>query len=270
LSALESGRGAEDLGPLFSPEEEQVWQNLTKWYGEVSDTSKGFWPGMNQAVERALSGRPSTEIDEKATQEFFSKSIEAPMVREWSKTILPQIQRAYSGFTSRESDAIGRSANELMGNLASEYGKIRYADEQQRRELAELALNRQLQGVGMATSLMGLPSAFASSFGALAGARTEAQRQEKERLAWYKNPAIGLGMQFMGMPQTTWINEPPRMTGFGTALTGMNAVFQTAGNFMSIFRGGGTQTNPGNPGGGGGGGGGGAPGMMSNIAALYR
>lgn len=111
---------------------------------------------LESSLARLLSGAPSTNINERATEEFYKTRVEAPALKTFTEEVLPRIRDehiATGNFYSRaRAQAEARAASDLAAALASERAKLAYADEQARRQLAETAAQRALGAAGTAAS----------------------------------------------------------------------------------------------------------------------
>jgi len=217
-------------GNLFSAEEEQAFASISDAFGSFNERLKAS--GLNEALKSQLSGKPSTEINDKATQEYFEGSISAPLRRSFARDVVPEIKRAYGGFTTRRGNAVTQAYEGLTATLASEYGKLMISQEQQRQALAEAAANRQASALGIAGSVLGEPEAAALRYGAVTESRKSRKLSEEARLRPESNPYFEQALALLGTPMTRIVDRPAGLTGFGTALSGISAmksVFPSSG-----------------------------------------
>ncbi len=211
---------------LFSEEEEKYFAQLQTQVGELAGRLKEL--GLDEAFRTQLSGKPSTEIDESATQEFFEKSIAAPLRKEFAKNILPGIRRSFRGFSSAGARAEAQGFSDLGAALASEYGKLRIADEQARRQLIENALGRQANIIPQAQAFGQLGLQNTALLGTIAESRQARRLTESARLRPENNPFFTQAQTYLGQNLTQFIDKPAGLTGFGTAL-------QAVSGFKSAF-----------------------------------
>ena len=225
-------QGAAPLeGSLFSPEEEQAFAAMTEALGSFQARSDAM--GLTDALKSQLSGDPSSDINEKATLDYFEKSISAPLRKAFARDIVPEIQRGFGGFTSARGKAIGQAYEGLTGTLAAEFGKLQLAQEARRQELAEAAATRQAGAIGMTESVLAQPEASAARFGTVAEARQGRRMQEEARTRLENNPFFEQALALLGTPMTRIVDRPAGLTGFGQVLTGMQAVGTTINSFGS-------------------------------------
>lgn len=106
---------------------------------EVSRLSGGQQDLLNDLISRVLSGQGGFGFDE----EFFQQSFADPAIRQFENRFAPQIQQKFigagAGRGSNIQDALTRAGADVQGSI-----------DQQRAQLLNQALNRQLQGAQLA------------------------------------------------------------------------------------------------------------------------
>ncbi len=240
-------RGAGELGEdLFSPEELQAIEDVKATYGDYTGARERV--GVEGALADILSGRPSTTIDERATEEYFEKSIATPLSKRFVAEVLPKISRAYKGFTSRRGQAVERAYSDFADVLSGRYSELRYADEQARRALAESAAVRQAGMLPQAQGILTAPMQTALGFGSVMSTVQAKRLQEAQRMLPESNPWIAQAMQFLGIPMTQIVDRPADLTGFGDVMAAFGAGSSgaaAAGGAYSSFTGGGAAAGAG-------------------------
>ena len=214
-------------GELFSADELAAIDASRTGFERAQEGFEGL--GFFEALQEQLSGIASTEISDAASTEFFEKSIAAPLAKEFTERVVPTLNRAFRGFTTRRGIAIGEAASDFADTLASQFAKIKFADELARRELLESAKVRQAAALQFGPAVLEAPGRSAAGFGAIATSAQARVAGEEARLRPENNPFFGLGLSFLGIPQTRVVDEPERLTGFGEFLAGTQALQSTFG-----------------------------------------
>ena len=102
------------------------------------------------ATNRALSGKPSTEINEGTTTNLINKAIVNPLNQQFKENTLPSIGAsvAGAGFSgSQRVKATQRASDQLNRTIGEQSAKLRFDDERARRDLAESAANRSASSI---------------------------------------------------------------------------------------------------------------------------
>ena len=185
--------------------------------GQINPFSQA--PGFSSALSQALSGSPVGEINLGAdvTQQFFEKSIQAPLLRAFDQEIAPRINEAFAGagasLSSRRGDATTRALEGLQTTFASELARATLANQQ-----LEANLNARLMETGARTQAGSLGTALASQnqplqqtlaatgallpFQGLAQAELNRRFGEFQRNVPENDPYVKLGLNFAGQQQT--------------------------------------------------------------------
>jgi hypothetical protein len=133
-----------------TPEEQAYFNAINSVYGG------GNLDQRVSAINSVLSGKPAYDINPEITEQFYQSAVKAPMMKEWSEVLLPQIKSSYAGpgyWGSARADAETEAATELSQNLASKRAELYYTDEQARRAALESAAGRQATLAGSGTDI---------------------------------------------------------------------------------------------------------------------
>lgn len=233
--------------PLWNKEQQQIFQNLYKGFdwnlsspapaaprmyvprtpeeGSYFSFVQGL--GRNQGLQKLLKGEPAYQVNPEATRRFFEEGIRPAAVREWSRTVLPQIQEAYAGpgfYGSSRARAVTRSVEDLGSKLNETYANLLYQDEQARREALDRAMARVPEGVRTYAEQAGSAGQLARS---IEQERVAAdlqrflmgQQVEGSGFSPYYHPAVNLALNLLGLrPYTYAIEGTERGPGLGYSL----------------------------------------------------
>lgn len=115
---------------------------------------------INTAMQRALSGQASTNINPEATEALIQRSIADPARQNFAENTLQQIKGSYAGpgyWGSARAKAEMKGAENVENQILSQGAQYRYADEQARRTLAESAANRAAGSIPTALNVQNNP-----------------------------------------------------------------------------------------------------------------
>jgi len=132
-----------------------------------------------QAAGRALSGRPSVQVNPQTTEQYIQKAIAEPLRKQYAENTRWAVRGAYAGpgfWGSSRAKAETKAAQDTEQQIAALAAQARYADEQARRQLAESAANRSLQAIPTALNVQQNPLIMQQM-----AANTEATRFATER-----------------------------------------------------------------------------------------
>tara|TARA_R110002020_G_scaffold21429_2_gene72788 strand:- start:13802 stop:15829 length:2028 start_codon:yes stop_codon:yes gene_type:complete len=102
------------------------------------------------ATQRALSGKPAATVNSATTSNLINQSIVNPLNRQFKENTLPSIGAsvAGAGFSgSQRVKATQRATDQLQNTIADKSAKLRYDDEQARRDLATDAADRSAKSI---------------------------------------------------------------------------------------------------------------------------
>jgi hypothetical protein len=120
--------------------------------GGYSPTNYSDQSQLQGALNTALSGQPSTNINPQATEDYYRQSIEQPAIRQYEEVTRPAWMEKTSNIHSSARDIQEQQGYEdLYSNLQQQHGNLLYQDEQARRQLSESAAQRQLAGLQTGT-----------------------------------------------------------------------------------------------------------------------
>lgn len=198
-----------------------------------------------EGIDVRAAGTPSFRFDPKTADEFYRKSVEAPLLRDFDRNIAPRIAQSFAGvgaFSSRQGTAIADALSGLNTNLAGERSRIMYQDRAMAAQAAEAAAGRrfgamstnaQLSDAAMGRSLQA--SQLASQFDLqplLAGGQMASllapfqQRVDMQAQAGYNeflrtlpenSPYTALALNFINQQHQAFM---PQQGGLGAALGG--------------------------------------------------
>jgi len=104
-------------------------------------------PLLGMTNNSRMNIRESTQVDPWATQQFFQDAVYNPAMRQLNDVTLPGIRESMgrnywsTARRAQEQDARQATDNQLMSELA----KMQYADEQARRQIADVTQARNIQ-----------------------------------------------------------------------------------------------------------------------------
>ena len=197
----------EFIAPL-TPEQERAREFL-------GDFQPGQFDTLSQtAIERALSGDPSFQLDPQTTERFFREAVEKPIFKTFEREIEPRIRSGFSGlgstFGTRRGLAVQRALGDIGDTLASQLSTAQFQNQRLQAGLAESAAERQIRGVGLAQQFEAQPIQRASQlFGAAEPFRqVEQQRLSAEFAEFLRtrpelSPTIPQALQFVSSPGQT-------------------------------------------------------------------
>jgi hypothetical protein len=102
------------------------------------------------ATQRALSGKPAATVNSGTTSNLINQSVVNPLNRQFKENTLPSIGAsvAGAGFSgSQRVKATQRATDQLQNTIADKSAKLRYDDEQARRDLATDAADRSAKSI---------------------------------------------------------------------------------------------------------------------------
>jgi hypothetical protein len=106
------------------------------------------------AMQNALSGNPAYQIDPAARDRYFSSAIEAP-ARAAYQDSMQELDHRYGarfGRAGSQLEAGQRNAGRFNTELSAQRADMHWQDELMRRQSMENAANRQIGGIGAATT----------------------------------------------------------------------------------------------------------------------
>lgn len=116
-----------------------------------------FAVGQREAIERGLSGDPTSVVDPAASDRFFQDRVATPLLRSFERDIKPRIDEAFSrvggSFGSQRGVAAQQSLEEVFNTLASERAGFMREDRNMGFQLRESAAERALRSVGIADQM---------------------------------------------------------------------------------------------------------------------
>lgn len=143
--------GEQYSGPVSADPTESQQQAQTALARAISGESS-----LGEALQRALSGQPSTSTSPEAMDRYFSEAVEAPMRREYEET-QTQLANEFAGpgtyWGGARMDAQQGAAGDFASALASERANLAWQNEQSRRQLSESAADRALQAGQLSSGL---------------------------------------------------------------------------------------------------------------------
>ena len=229
-------KGATALGEeLFSKDELESFEALKKSYASTQEAMESG--ELARAFTAQLSGIPVGEISAEATSKFFEDKIRTPMQRVLNEDILPTISRAYGGFEEREGGAVSDAVIKWGESLLGEKSDIELQREFANLSARESAAQRQLQAIGLApqTYNMGLQNALA--LGTVATSMQNRRFQESARMMPENSSWLAMAGNYVGMPLGQIVDKPAELTGFGTALAGIQGTASAASSVMGVLSG---------------------------------
>ncbi|MCL2025638.1 MAG: hypothetical protein FWG92_02405 [Leptospirales bacterium] len=117
-----------------------------------------FNNGGQGTLNNILSGRPSSQIDEATTRNYFQNSMYAPAQHQFQTQTMPQINETMGGnfWSSARQNAQQNAIQDFDRNMNSTLHDLLYQDKQKEYDLNEAAYNRALQGFGLVNQFLGL------------------------------------------------------------------------------------------------------------------
>jgi hypothetical protein len=189
-----AGYNASAYGGGYSPTNYSGGFNPSAYSGGTPYSTNTYQNQLQGALTQSLSGAPSTNVNADVTEDFYRNSIERPAIEQYENVTRPEWMQRVSGIHSSARDRLeSEGLQNLYGGLAQQRGNLMYQDEQARRDLAESAAGRQMQGIGAASGL-----------------------SSQEQQAWYNQNVLnqnqwdtsnkyGLGAAQLG--QEAWYNQ---------------------------------------------------------------
>lgn len=224
-------RGATELPSFVSPQEEEAAGVLMDTLRQVQEGM----PSINQSLESLLSGTPAFETDLETSAKLFENAVATPALQEFTERILPTIQQGYKGFSSRMGKAIGESSVDVAKGLQAELAKWQQTELAAGRASKEAALDRILPAVGMKLNAYNYPAQLAAATGAAYSDIQGKKVSQAQYMSAEANPYYQLALQFLGTPMTSVVNQPSSLTGFGTALAGLQGVANVGSSYASLL-----------------------------------
>lgn len=219
------------------------------------------------AINQALSGKPNfvASTDPQTTANYFQQAVANPAMRNYQASTAPAIDQQFAAqggtFSTTRGFAHQRALSDMQANNANQLSGMQFQTQQQNTGLnaqaAELAANRQLQGVGQAQMYAGQPLYNAQQLSAaLAPFQQNAQNQDAaayqqwQQSQAYNNPYLQQIMAFLGQGTQSAYQKPDytgQEIGLGTGVAGgiVGAYF---GGPMGAIQGFGTGYSLGNTG----------------------
>lgn len=196
------------------------------------------------ALNRALSGVPTSQVDPAATEGFFRDAVADPAMRHFDREIRPRLRAglASSGMLSSTSNLnqTREALSSLQAGLSSQLAGMQLENQRFNIGLQEAAAARSLQAVPMANAQATEPIRRASSllaaaapFAAQDQAQLDANFQEFMRTSPEASPWTSQAMQFFGSQGPTAMEAPSGNLGMAGA--GVGAL---AGALLAIPTGG--------------------------------
>lgn len=228
-SLLQSGlaKGAAPLeGPLFSSEEDQIFQEL---FRSVTNQDIGTTRSKDFFL-RLLSGSEDIpQITEEASTDFFTKGIANPLIKLVSERIVPEINRSIGGFTTRRVRAITLAFENVTAQLAGEAARLELARQQTNLQIQQFNLASKTGAAGALPQLETNRLTQLAGVGGVSESRQGRKLAEQSRTRPEANPFISPSLGFLGIGQTQ-ITDTTRSSGFGKFIDSTNALFGTGGN----------------------------------------
>lgn len=122
-------------------------QNMMKGLADYYTPQIGKYDSQ---LNTLLSGKPSTNINKDATEDYIRTNIERPMRTNLEERIMPGISEkmGQNFWSTARQGAQQRALTDNENQISTEAGKIRYNDELERRKLMESAAGRSLDALG--------------------------------------------------------------------------------------------------------------------------
>ena len=203
------------------------------------------------AIETALKGEPTSQLDDVSTASFFRRAVAAPMMRHFDLNVRPKIAAAYAGsgnfLSSSRANAEALALGGVQSELSSRLAQAQFEDRRTNVGLRESAADRALQAVTLANTQATEPQrrfmaqAKASSvFQDFEQRKLDTDFQEYMRVQPENSPFLGQAMQFFGGQPPTPNSSRKNLGGVGA---GAGAVI--GGTIGSAFPGLGTAVGAG-------------------------
>ncbi len=220
------GASATETGvPAVSPEEDKAMADLKTWYEGLGGQFEEL--GLTSATKELLSGEAAYEYDTERSAKLFEEAVGKPSYEAFSKYVVPTISRAYKGFTTRRGKKIAEEGQNLQQDLNAKLAAWQQTEIEAGRSSKEAALNRIPSGFQMGTSLLTMPSQFALSYASAVGGVQQSKYEEAKAKTPEQSPWLPILLNYLGMQTQQVVNTPSKLTGFGTALAGIQGVSQT-------------------------------------------
>ncbi len=177
----------------------------------------------NQLLGQLLSGEAPYDISPQAREEFWSKGIEEPLMKQYQRFVLPQVKRRYSHafWGSEANKGINQAQQDLMDTLAKARSNLMYQEELGNRAAKERALSRGLQTVPVASGLAGQLAQLGAVQRGLQDVALMRQYQDWLRTRPEYSPWLQMAPTFLSLtPYTQYPVSTIPKTSFGSALAG--------------------------------------------------
>ncbi len=193
-----------------------------------------------ESISRALSGKPSFDIDQASTDRYFNQSVVTPMMRTYDRVIAPRINEAYAaagaGFSTRRGDKLSQVLGDIGTDLTGQRAQFARDDRNLSASLSESAMNRMMQAIPMAQQRRFEPlqasaamSTALTPFQAWQQQQADSGYREWLRTRDYQSPYLSAALNFLGQSHTYTYQEPqnPWIKGGiqGLALAGSSGAF---------------------------------------------
>lgn len=236
------GMGAAEFdGQLIAdltPEQQRARQLLAEYDPTQFDTMSAA------VVQRTLEGRPSFDLSEQTTKDFFQKGVADPLLKTFDEQIAPRIKQDFArvggAFSSRRNMALGDAAEDLNSQLAAQLSGMQFNNQALRAGLAESAAQRQTQGLALAEGFANrnllrgsLLNEAGTPFQAWEQSKLGAAYQEFQRTAPENSPWLQNALQFAGQGVRTY--KPPNPWEQAFAQAAPNAAAGGAGALAGLL-----------------------------------
>ena len=170
-------QGLADGGALNEDEKAVVGENGP----ELAVPKGSLQSNIQSASQRALSGQPSSTINDQTTSDFIQKNIVNPANQQFQENTLPSISASVAGagfLGSQRAKATQRASDLSNRNITEASSSLRFQDEQARRDLAEKAANRSANFVPTALNVENNPLAQQQQQANIEATRSGTSRQD--------------------------------------------------------------------------------------------
>lgn len=231
------------LGPMFAnylnqPNPQyngQMVAGLDPGFAQSKSFATGFADLQSNALRRALSGKPSYDVSQAATNQYMRDTVLNPMLRTYDQQIAPRLKEAASAggglFSSRLLDAQQGSLDNIMSSYGAQAGQAVQQNQSLMAQLSDSAAGRQMQALTMPQQISGAMSSALQPFQQNKQQQLDAAFQSWQAQQPYANPYLSQAMSFMGQPQTvTYPRSNPVASGIGAGLGALQGLSLLGGS----------------------------------------
>lgn len=153
--------------------------------------------GRSRALADIVAGKPAYEASPEEYERIYREGVEAPAMRQWQQTVIPQILQQYgaAGPSGAVVSGLGESGQTLATNLAAQRAQYRFQGEQDRQAALESAAQRRLAGIETSRAESLAPIALKASLGdvqrGIAQEQNEGEYARWEMAQPWANPWLG-------------------------------------------------------------------------------